>query len=317
MSSVFKAALASERDVFNQKFAEVRRRHPDLDGEVFGGILRTLAAPIVENAAAAEASAALAVTHAVYDAALTLAGERLAGPGGRYPVIDRLWESVLPRLGSLVADQPVRVIGSLTNAVVNVASTPGARAADFVERLGAVVGDLRSVEDLLRAGEVAAWRAGLAHLRESALAAARSLAFGLASSILGAPRSDWSELSDALARDPWLDPGAPQVVSPRLAAIVGGFRGFGGMFLSPPRVFTVDDHLLATDGQECWFLTADAFGATFHRADGSALRRAKAHSEKCPVEVPILGRVTSAAAIHRTIALTGSASHGIALVAVA
>jgi hypothetical protein len=40
-------------------------------------------------------------------------------------------------------------------------------------------------------------------------------------------------------------------------------------------------------------------------------------SAKCPVEVPILGRVTSAAAIHRTVAVTGHASHGIALVAVA
>lgn len=317
MSTAFKAALASDRDVFNQKFAEVRRRHPDLDGEVFGGFLRSLAAPIVESAAAAEASAALAVTHAVYDASLTLVSERLAGPGGRYPVIDRLWENVLPRIGSLVANQPLRVIGSLTNAAVNVASTPGARAADLVERLGAVVEDLRSVDDLLRAGEVAAWRAGLAHLRESALAAAGSLAGSLASSILGAPRADWSELSAALGRDPWLDPAAPQVASPRLAAIVGGFRGFGGMFLAPPRVFSVDDHLLATDGHEHWFVTADAFGATFHRADGSALRRAKAHSERCPVEVPILGRVTSAAAIHRTVALTGHASHGIALVAVA
>lgn len=314
--SAFRATLLEHRAVLNEKFAEARRRRPDLDPEVFGDFLKTRAAPVVESAAAVNPDRAADVAFAAYDAALTLVGERLAGPGGRHPAIDELWTGLLPRLAALVADQPVKVVVSLTNAVFNLASTPGARPADFVASLGAVGPSLPSVVDLLRAGEVAAWRAGLAHLRETALRAGDALPAQVSSALLGAPKLEWSEVRARLARDPWYDPAAFGEARPHLARMVGGFRGFGGAFVRPPRVFAIDGHLCVSSHGECWFLTADAFGATFHRADPKVLTRAAPAPTRPPLALPELGAVTSLASVDGTFALTGDATHQVALVAV-
>jgi hypothetical protein len=79
-------------------------------------------------------------------------------------------------------------------------------------------------------------------------------------------------------------------------------------------------------GEGCWLLKADAFGATFHRAEVSEFNAAQrdpslrvtqavlmqnGHTK----ELPELGKVTSAAATGDTIAVTGSLTHRITLLA--
>jgi hypothetical protein len=315
-ASAFRAVLARDRELFNHKFVEARRRRPDLDAGAFGALLSSAAAPVVESAAAIAPDRADEVAHAAYDAALTLIGERLAGPGGRHPILEELWIRLLPKLASLVADQPARVIASLTNAAFNLASTPGARPAELVAGLEQVAPLLASVGDLLRAGELVAWRAGLAHFRERALEAGDRLPAQVASALLGAPRLEWSALRARLASDAWYDPAAPEAPRPRIVRSVGGFRGFGGGFLRPPRVFAVDGQLAVSSNGECWFLTADSFGATFHRADPKLYQRAEQPPAKPPLVVPGIGAVTSVARVERTVAITGDATHAVALVAV-
>ena len=315
-SEAFKAVLARDRELFNQKFAEARRRKPELDPSVFGAFLRQAAAPIVQSAAEVEPERATEVAHAAFDAALSLVGERLAGPGGRHAAIDALWVQLLPELGSLVADQPAKVIGSLSNAVFNLATTPGTRVTDFLASLVEAGPALPSVADLLRAGQVAAWRAGLSHLRQSALEAGDALPGQVACALMGAPKQEWGALRERLAADAWYDPAAPELGKPRLARRVGAFRGFGGSFLRPPRVFAVDGHLAVASHGECWFLSADAFGATLHRADAALLRRAAPPASKLPLAIPGIGAVTSLAQIDGTLAVTGDATHSVALIAV-
>lgn len=314
--SAFRSALAQNRDVFNQKFAEARRRRPDLDAGAFSEFLKLQVAPVVEGAARVNPDRALEVAHAAYDAALTLVSERLAGAAGRHPALDALFERLLPRLAGLVADQPKRVIASLSNAVFNLASTPQARAGAFLESLENVAPLLPSVTDLLRAGELAAWRAGLAHLRASALAAGDLLPSQVASALLGAPKLEWHALRGRLSADPWWNPAEPEAPAPRLARIVGAFRGFGGTFLRPPRVVAVDGQLVAHAANECWAVHADAFGATLQRGDPALLGQASQPPYASPLALPSLGRVTSLAYVPKTIAVTGDASHQIALVAV-
>jgi hypothetical protein len=318
MSAAFRAALAADRDLFNQKFAEARRRRPDLDPDAFSDFLRGAAAGVVESAAAQNPDRTHDVAHAVYDAALTLVSEKLAGPGGRHAEIDRLWSSLLPKLAALVADQPARVIGSLTNAVFNLCTTPGARAADFRARLASVAALLPSVDDLLAAGQVAAWRAGLAHLRPMALAAGDALSARVTAALLGAPRLDWSAARTRLEADPWWDPAATSELSrPSVVASVGAFRGFGGLFVAPPCVAAVDGELLVAAGAECWHLAADAFGATFHRADPALLAHAAKPPDCVPLPLPAIGAVTSVAAARGTLAVTGSLTHALTLIALA
>ena len=328
VGAAFAAVLRDEREVFNEKFAEARRRRPDLDGRALLAFLRGPADGVVGRAAEQAGERARDVAHAAYDAALTLVSEKVAGPGGRHPVIDEMWERVLPPMAALVADQPARVIGSLTNAVFHLASTPGARPREWIEVMERAAPALASVADLLKAGQIAAWRAGLAHLRDGALAAGDGLAPEIAAEILGAPRAEWWAMRERLSSDVWWDPSRPgEDARPRVAAAVGAFRGFGGLFPAPPTVATVDGHIAVSAAGECWMLVADAFGATFHRVDPSVLKGAarpprlrSAHESVSlhgkTLALPAIGAVTSAAAVPGTIAVTGSLTHAITLIAI-
>ena len=270
--------LRADREVFNEKFAEARRRRPDLDGGALLVFLRASADAVVSAAAEVAAGREREVAHAAYDAALTLIGEKLAGPGGRLPVIDEAWQRLLPSVAHLVADQPVRVIGSLTNAVFHLAGTPGARPGEWIDLLVRAAPSLSSVADLLTAGQVAAWRSGLAHLRVGALAAGDGLEPRIAAALLGAPRAEWHALRDRLMRDVWWHPAESEEARPRVARVVGGFRGFGGPFAGPPRVAALDGMLAVSAGGDRWILSADAFGATL---SGSIRRCAGRKARPC------------------------------------
>jgi len=323
----FAALLRGEREVYNEKFAEARRRRPDLDGRAFLEFLRGPAAAVITCAAERDPARAREVAHAACDAALALVGEKLAGPGGRHAAIDEAWLRLLPAVIGLVADQPARVIGSLSNAVFHLATTPGARPREWIDLMIGAAPALASVADLLEAGQVAAWRAGLAHLRPAALAAGDALPAQVSAALVGAPRQEWQALRARLGRDLWWDPASDAAAArPSVARIVGGFRGFGGLFVAPPRVAAVGGQLAVTSAGECWWLVADAFGATFHRADPAALAGAARQPElrvgpggvalgAVALPLPAIGAVTSAAAVPGTVAVTGTLTHAVTLVA--
>lgn len=71
-----------------------------------------------------------------------------------------------------------------------------------------------------------------------------------------------------LQRNVWYDPGArPERPRLRVAARVGAFRGFGGVFAEPPRVAPAPGAWLTLTDEGAWHLIVDACGATFHRAE--------------------------------------------------
>ena len=110
----------------------------------------------------------------------------------------------------------------------------------------------------------------------------------------------------------------------------GAFRGFGGVFIEPPRVALAVEHFLVRSGEESWLLTADIFGATFHRTSLTDFESAVQHT-KLPAglrvadskvvwederfEIPSLGKFTSSAANATTLALTSELTHSVVLIA--
>src|SRR5439155_4000009 len=134
--------------------------------------------------------------------------------------------------------------------------------------VGELAADCPDADTLLKLGQVAAWRCGMAHFRTAALELARELPPAAVARILLPPKSVTADLPgvvERLAADPWFDPANPNPPpGPRLVSEVGGFRGFGGEFKQPPKVTAADGHLYATDGESTWLLTADVFGAVFH-----------------------------------------------------
>ncbi len=332
VSDAFARVLRGRRAELNARFEEGRRRHPALDADAFAAFLRDGADPVVGSVATLRPDRAADAAGAAYDAAVDIIGRQIGGPAARHRVIDELWRRVLPRAAGPVAADPARVIPALTNAAHHVAGALGEGASAWVVAMERLAPQAPDADSLLALGQVAAWRAGLAHYRDGALAAAATLPEPLALAAVGAPEAArWSEVRERLAASPWFDPadGGAAAQLPRVAAVAGGFRGFGGAFVEPPRVGASGAHFGVRSGGDEWVLTADAFGATLHRVgsgDGAwrssvpadlRVARGKVVWKGTPVAQAVWGEVTSAAANPTTLAFTAALTHGVIVVALA
>jgi hypothetical protein len=340
LTGPFTAVLKERRARYNALFADARRQRPSLEAEPFAAHLRAIVAPLVQRAAAYAPAAALPIADALYELSLDLVGQEFLGPRSRYPVLVEGWQHLLPVLAPRVAEAPRRFPGAITNALYQLASTPGARPREWMQALVILSPLCPDVETLLLAGQVAAWRCGLAHYRRSALEACARLDPAIAVAALGLPPATPppapADLHAALAllrTDPWLDPAAALSPSPplhRLSLVrrVGAFRGFGGQFLAPPRVSLSDGHFVVSDGDSHWRLTADLFGAALHRTaepKAAKIKRRQMHFTVKPDGIVIRGKANgyfpelaghhSLAADDTTLAVTTPLSHAVFLVA--
>jgi len=333
VSPTLGAVLRAERHQLNERFATARVRHPDLDAEAFAGFIRGAVDPLVGAVARTRFERVADVTLAAYDIALELIGQKLVGRSARTPHVGGAWRRILPEVAPLIAAAPERMITAVCNASHHLSSTSGARPGAWIELMARLGGQCTDSSMFLTLGQVAAWRAGMAHFRESAIAAADKLPEPLVLAAIEAPKARWAEVRDRLRSDPWYDPAAPNETSAtaRVVARVGAFRGFGGFFIEPPTAAMADGQLIVGSGGEWWLLTADAFGATFHRAtreefdrgraasglpEGISVRGATAMVRGCSVSLPdAFGEVTSACASRTTLALTSAHTHAVLLVA--
>jgi len=325
VSNALASILRSGRADFNARFAAARRIHSDLDPGAFADFLRTAVDELARAVEKVRPDRLGEVTMAAYEAALELIGQKLAGPGARLASIEEGWRRILPKAASLVAAAPGRLIPAVCNAVHQIASTHGARPAQWIatmEKLGPECGD---AEALLKLGQVVAWRAGLAHLRSGAIATADALPEPLALAAVGAKTgTSWASVREQLLANSWFDPASGSSVA-RVVAQAGAFKGFGGLFIEPPIVASSSEHFLVQSDRECWLLTADIFGATFHRASvkefaakvppGLLLKGSRVAFNGQSFELPTIGELTSAAANETTLALTSPLTHSITLVA--
>ena len=317
--------LRASRGELNARFAMARRRLPALDGAAFGQFLVDAVGPLCDAVPSRDVAA---VAHAAYDVALELCGQRLAGAGARDGRVGAAWSALLVPAAAHIAAAPEATLSAAANALVQLAAAPGARPEAWAEVMGTIAARAASIEEWLTAGQVAAWRAGLAHYRAGALEAADRLPPALALELVGAGGA-WADVRARLRADPWHDPARPQSET-RVVARVGAFRGFGGLFPVPPSVAGGGECFLVESDGDAWILFADACGATFHRAGEEDLRAAAAGGARAPgwrghrievggqaIDLPVRGEVTSAALAASTLALTTSHSHSVLLVALA
>jgi hypothetical protein len=340
----FAGVLESQRARFNADFVAARRTYPSLDATAFSAVLAGVVAPIVAAVDEVEPARTRAAAESLFDLALELVGQGLLGPTAREPVITDAWRSLLPGSARLLAADPPRFIGSITNALYNLATTPAARPRQWLEDMAAVVQNSDgSLETMLQAGQVAAWRAGLAQYRSAALAICSTLPPRLAFELLKLPaQSAAADLRDRviarLIADPWLSPAdALSQATPRRLRVVGHigtFRGFGGLFIRPPSATRIGGQFVVADGESSWVLLADLYGATFHRlvVDRSEeSQRPETHNasrfhlgrsghiskDGLEAEIPELQDVSSWAADEHTLVATTTHSHSLVLVAAA
>ncbi|MBF8282535.1 MAG: hypothetical protein HW378_1450 [Anaerolineales bacterium] len=345
LSGPFAQILEANRSRFNARFAEARRIQPRLDPLIFAECLRSTVAQVVEAVHHVRPEKAAEAAEVLYDLSLDLLGQEFLGPNSRYPFIVEGWRFLLPRLSRFIAGSPREFVGSTTNALYNLSTTPGARPGEWAASLLKLVEVCPDAPTLLKAGQVAAWRAGMAHYRLSALDLCRDLPPPVALTALGlSPQAEHPPLDtliDSLKANPWLSPASnlqsptPLRLAPgaivsnyqlQIVSRVGAFRGFGGLFLEPPLVWPADDDFVVSDGEGTWLLMADVFGATFHRADikapslktSSPFTINKAGSVsfgKTSRAFPELANANSSAGNNTTLAVTTPFSHAVYLIA--
>jgi len=328
--------LRDGRARFNAKFQEARHFCSSLEPEPFARHLEHTLAPLVEVIAAVAPGQAAVAAEALFDLSLTLAAQNLLGPSARFPVIAEGWRELLPALAAHVAAGPRLIAGAVTNALYNLAATPGARPAEWLELMKAAAPHCPDSDSLLNAGQVAAWQAGMAHYRATALAKLEQLAPAVARVVCGLPVDapcSSIEMAVRLSANPWLDPRSLAGAGGRgmkLAAAgrVGAFRGFGGQFRAPPIVIAREEEgFIVRDGDSDWILYADARGASMQRIEryeARALAVASAFSLTADglvtaggfsLSLPELAGFTSAVSNGATLAVTTAYSHAIVLVA--
>ncbi|WP_058047914.1 hypothetical protein [Janthinobacterium sp. Ant5-2-1] len=266
ISPAFASILASGRAQFNARAAEARRRFPSLDMAAFGAFLHDGVDPLVQAVAAAAPERVGGVTLAAYDMALELVGHGLAGPAAKNAFLNTVWRELAPQFSRLLATAPVDVLGMLSNAAIHIASVAGARPAQWQAGMAAVAPQVDSVAQLRAVGQVLAWRAGVAHFRLGALAAADTLPPALALAAFDEPGAQWPQVRAQLLANPWRGNAEGREF--------GSFSGLGGAFGTPPQVRATNDGFVVRSAERHYLLVADAYGAVLHSATAQEYEQA-------------------------------------------
>lgn len=267
VSPALARSLAAGRAQFNARVAAARRARPGFDAEALARAIRDRLDPVAVAVDAVAPERVGAAVEAGFDVILGLAGHGIAGE--RAALIDRVWQTLGTAHARSVAERPFAVLGMLTNAALTIAATPGARVDEWIERMAAL-GPQGSADTVRALGQLVAWRSGMAHYRDGAIAAADSLPDTVAAAAVGSSLG-WTEARSALAGDPWWTPdGVAEGVT------VGAFTGFGGAFAEPPLVRVGPKGFLVRSGPATFLLIADAWGATLHPTDPGAFDAATA-----------------------------------------
>ena len=125
---------------------------------------------------------------------------------------------------------------------------------------------LTSVAQLRAVGQVLAWRAGVAHFRQGALAAADTLPPALALAAFGEPGAQWPQVHAQLQENPWRGNAEGRDF--------GSFTGLGGDFGTPPQVRATKDGFVVRSAERHYLLVADACGAVLHSATAQEFEQA-------------------------------------------
>lgn len=257
--------LKRHRALCNRWFAETRHRYPHLDAQVFAQFLQQDAAVLLAQVERAYPDQLEALVLAVYRHGLLLTGLRWCGADSGFVLLQRAWQRYLPECCEQLLQAPERVLIAFAHALRQLQDHPAADGRDWLHRMLALAPLLPQVDDWLRAGQVLAWRCGLAHYRESALQQAQQLnevALLLALDASGR----WPQVREQLQRNRWWRPGDALPLTLQEQRRIGALAGMGGVFTALPQVMASGERLFVISGQQHFELFADGWGASLQPA---------------------------------------------------
>ena len=264
---------------------------------------------------------------ALVELSLALAARGRLGTSGA--VADGL-RRLLPAMPGLVAAEPRRLPVAVVNALHHLDVSPTGDPAGWVDTMLELRLRTANVPELLDAGAVAAWRRGLAQLRDGGT---RRPPPGCPTPLVRIALGTTSTVDLAAAgRRPVARPGADRPVRRRAAAGPAGRRVPRVRRHVPQAahgVHSSDGRWYATDGEDTWRVYADRFGVSLR----PGRRRCRPVRATCgplvlkaggivtdtatgaALELPELADATSWASAGGTLAATTPWTHGILFVA--
>lgn len=291
--------LSEHREVLNARFRQRQKQGAKIAPEAWLTHLRQRVLPLVLTVKVVLPERCNLVLNELYDVSLELfsTGHFAETTGVLHQGLAHLWEHTLLRFPMLLARDPRRIVGSLSNALLFIAQNTPAAVEPWLARMEAAGPSASSVDQLLQIGKVAAWLAGLPEYRASAMALARKLPAAILRPLLELNETTDDghlvALFDKWEADPWAELNVNHEARStiRQVAMCGAFRGFGGLFLVPPHVFCSDGQLFATDDECVWLLQADRFGQSFHRSEVRP-PSAKKNRERTAAQIDPKGKIT-------------------------
>lgn len=326
LTPAFAEVLRGGRAEFNRRFAIGQQRYPTLDPAEFSELLSGPVDAIVGAVARVDNGAVPALADSLFDLCLALLGQRWIGTGGRAPALLAGWQLLADKAPALLAQQPQKLLTAIANALVHWPAFGGGEP--WLRTLATLAERARSADELLRAAQVAAWRHGMVHYRDSALERARQLDRELLALALSVAPADWQdEILLRMARDRWYRPDKPPLQRPCALMRVGAFVGYGGRFVEPPVAGSIDGELLLHSGGQRYSLHADVYGANVQPHSEGKLAPAHELPVGWQIEGSVLvspgkrfafvehGDITSSAVSSDTLVLTHAWSHALTVVA--
>lgn len=321
------AALRDRRDYFNARFESARHAAPRLNTNALFDFIRVAIAPLITTIEAQQPERVPAVVDAGFELGLSLVSAGIWPSSAKLLLLKRAYTSTFCALSQAIAVEPHRLLPRLSNAVL----TPGLHAELWLACMEGIAGVLTTPAQVLDAGIVCAWRCGLAHYRDAALARVEQLP-RVALLALFAPKiGDVDALKLALHTQRWYRADA-LLAQNQIAARVGAFVGLGGLFTAPPTVRSDGIDLYVSSGAAQWLLLADSFGMSLHGASPEEITAiapqkmlppgfAKIFRWQNPrasagqlVELTRWGAITSFASTADTFAITHARSYAVTLI---
>jgi len=309
----FARILEAERDRFNARFAYAKRLNRHLEAADFLDHLAHVVAPIVENCAKQAGESLHEIVVALYDLSLELFAQGCLGRNSRYPVVGKAWTLLLREISNMIVAAPRQLVTSISNALINLTAEKSAHENRWLEMMKAISVLCNDEKTFLKAGIVAAWRFGVAHYREGALSSCENIPVPILARIFGlkgrVKMSDTLSVLQRIQEDRWYDPAKESDQKKTGLAVVrrpGGFKGFGGPFVSPPEVMVSEGRFFLSDAEQYWILHADVFGATMRR--GGKGKPAGDASSSQSFRIDKAGKVTRGREVYHFKALANASS---------
>jgi hypothetical protein len=263
----FAELLQEHRDRLNDQIAAAKRNHPALSDDRLAAALREFAAPLYNAAAPGLKSGSLALADALFAFVPDWLASTSEEENSRLlPLLLRFLEA----FQRVYIQAPAALPRHAGNVLLNL-SRVNIPVELWLERMIAVAAGCAGEHAVETAGVIAAWGAGAADYRDSALRLLAESSPSVVRTLLGLnpeiEARDYPEFCRALEEHRWRKPGTyREKPGSRLELIhtIGRFRGFGGPFLNPPVVSASADGFTVSDSERSWSVTADCFGYSLH-----------------------------------------------------